>query len=85
MAKVFPSQDFCDRVAPYTREVYVTTVVTVDASGKETGFASMNGNIVVTGASGVVTVACSANNTPLYLTAWFREYRTCPPAWRDEE
>ena len=58
--------------------------MTVDASGKETGFASMNGDIVVTGKDGSVTVACSASDTPLYLTAWFREYRTCPPAWKDE-
>ncbi len=75
MENTFPSQAFCDRVAPYTKEVYVTTMATED------GFASMNGNIVVASVGGVITVTGSNNSTPLYLTAWFAENRTRPSAW----
>lgn len=40
-ANMFPTQDFVDRIAPYTDKVYVTTL------GKENKtFESMNGNIV---------------------------------------
>ena len=71
----FPSQDFCNRVAPYTKEVYVTTMA---ISG---GYTSMNGNIVVASKNGVITVTGSNNSTPLYMTAWFAENRTRPAAW----
>ncbi len=78
IANQFPSQAFCDRIAPYTDRVYVTTMATEDADG----FTSMNGNITVSNIQGVVTVTCSANDTKLCDTEWFRRYRTVPTAWK---
>lgn len=75
----FPSQAFCDRVAPYTKEVYVTTMAT------DTGFKPFNGNIIIEGKNGIITVTCSENNTWLCYTAWFKENRTCPPEWKNED
>ncbi len=82
----FPSQAFIDRVAPYTTQVYVTTVGSVEYStekGKyvDVGFASMNGNITVLSSNGAVTVTCSNGNTLLKDTEWFQNNRTRPPAW----
>ena len=86
-SNTFPSQAFVDRVAPYTDRVYVTTVGTVtynETKGKyeDTGFASMNGVITVLSSGGAVTVSCSNNDVLLKDTAWFKENRTCPDAWR---
>ncbi|MBQ8685805.1 MAG: hypothetical protein IJ514_06520 [Clostridia bacterium] len=73
----FPTQAFVDRVAEYTDKVYVTTIATTD----ETGFASMNGNIVITSNDGVIAVRCSNNATVLKDTEWFNDNRTCPQPW----
>ena len=75
---VFPTQAMIDRVAPYTDKVYVTSQV--DESS-ESGYRSMNGNIVVTSGRDGVTVECSENNTLLKDTAWFKANRTMPDAW----
>ena len=74
----FPTQAMIDRVAPYTDKVYVTSQV--DESS-ESGYRSMNGNIVVTSGRDGVTVECSENNTLLKDTAWFKANRTMPDAW----
>lgn len=75
----FPTQDFINRISPYTDKVYVTTLCT---NYKESKFESMNGNIrVISGAAGV-TVSCSNNNTILRETAWFKQERACPAAWK---
>lgn len=79
MANVFPAQAFVDRVAPYTDRVYVTTMVADNADG----FASMNGNIVVSSDGKDVTVRCSNNDILLKDTDWFKENRTMPEAWKD--
>ena len=84
--RTFPSQDFINRVAPYTAKVYVTTVGSVkynESTGKyeDTGFTSMNGVITVLSSAGTVTVTCSNNDTPLKDTDWFKANRTAPPAW----
>lgn len=75
----FPTQAFINRVAQYTDKVYVTTLC-VDY--KEGEFTSMNGNIIVRSSKGTVTVVCSASQTVLKDTEWFRENRTTPNAWR---
>ncbi len=85
-ANTFPSQAFIDRVAPYTTQVYVTTLGSVEFDSDknkyvDTGFSSMNGNITVLSSGGNVTVTCSNNNTVLKDTAWFQANRTRPPAW----
>lgn len=84
----FPAQEAIDRISKWTDQVYVTTLgdITFDSSSgkyKDIGFGSMNGNIVVTSNSGGVSVACSASNTLLKDTEWFRENRTMPAAWVD--
>ena len=87
-ANRFPSQDFVDRISVYTDKVYVTTLGFVKynsskAKYENNGFASMNGNIVVTSASnGELTVECSNNNTVLKDTDWFKENRICPLSWK---
>lgn len=83
-ANTFPTQAFIDRVAPFTDKVYVTTLGTVewvDGKWKDTAYSSMNGDIVVTSAGKNFAVECSADNTLLKDTDWFRDNRTCPEAW----
>ena len=77
VANMFPSQAFVDRVAPYTDQVYVTTMVTEDD-----GYQSMNGNIVVTSDGTSVSVNCSNNNILFKDTEWFSKNRTMPDAWK---
>lgn len=73
----FPTQAFVDRVAKYTQYVYVTTL----ANDTETGYESMNGNIVVYSKNGEVKVRCSNNAIILKDTEWFKNNRTTPSAW----
>ena len=75
----FPTQVFVDRVAKYTKEVYVTTL----ANDTEIGYEPMNGNIVVMANDGVITMRCSNNATRLKDTEWFKNNRTMPSAWSD--
>lgn len=76
----FPSQEFIDRVAPYTKNVYVTTLC-VDYENSE--FTSMNGNIVFLVKDDILSVSCSADTRPLCQSDWFKQYRTCPEAWKE--
>lgn len=78
VANMFPSQAFVNRVAPYTEQVYVTTIV----SENKAGFASMNGNIVIKSDGEEVTITCSNNDILFKDTAWFKENRTMPDAWK---
>ena len=92
----FPAQDFVDRVAAYTDKVYVTTlgkisqkvvdgVPQVDKKGNpvyaDAGFESMNGVITVLSSGGTVTVHCSASDTLLKDTDWFKTHRKMPRQW----
>ncbi len=77
VANQFPSQAFVDRVASYTSQVYVTSIV----ADNEDGFTSMNGNIVVMSKNGVLSVRCSNNVTVFKDTDWFKKNRTTPSAW----
>ena len=74
----FPTQQFVNRIAPYTDKVYVTTIC---KNYKDDKFESMNGNIVVCSKDGEVTVICSANTDVLKEFKWFKEHRTLPKAW----
>lgn len=74
---MFPSQAFVNNVAPYTDQVYVTTMVKEGG-----GYQSMNGNIVVWSVDGEVSVICSNNNTLFKDTEWFKANRTMPDAWK---
>ena len=75
----FPTQMFVDNVSPYTDKVYVTTLCN---DYENDDFTSMNGNITVTATKTGVTVACSASDTLLKDTEWFKKNRTCPSAWK---
>lgn len=77
-ANQFPTQDMIDRVAAYTDRVYVTSLGDESAEG---GYTSMNGNIVVTSDGSGVSVNCSASNTLLKDTEWFKNNRKMPQEW----
>ena len=76
-ANQFPTQDFINRIAPYTDKIYVTTLC-IDYKNNE--FTSLNGNIVVLCKTDV-TVSCTNNNTLLKDTDWFKNNRTKPSCW----
>ncbi len=86
LSNSFPTQDFINRIAPYTDKVYVTTMIDVVFNGEkyvDSGdYKLMNGNIVVTAKRTGVTVECSNNNTVLKDTEWFKANRVCPDAWK---
>ena len=74
----FPTQQFINRVAPYTDKVYVTTLC---EDYKKDKYKSMNGNIVIRAEGGEVTVICSESTSILKEFKWFKEHRTLPKAW----
>ncbi len=75
----FPSQAMIDRVARYTKNIYVTTLATdIDLENKKWGFTSMNGNVVVRSDGAAFSIAGSHNSTLLKETDWFKKYRTWP-------
>ena len=78
VANQFPTQDFVNRVAPYTKQVYVTTIV----ADNEDEFAPLNGNIVITSKDSAVKVRCSNNAVVFKDTDWFKKNRVCPSAWK---
>ena len=80
-ANMFPTQEFIDRIAPYTDKVYVTTLCVDYANDR---FKSMNGNIVVSSGTSGVRVKGSENSTVLKDTEWFKENRICPDAWKQK-
>ena len=71
----FPTQDFINRVAPYTDKIYVTSL-SVSYSGNQT--VSMNGNITVSSLGKEVTVTCSYNDVILKETDLFKANRSWP-------
>jgi len=76
----FPTQQFIDRIAPYTDKVFVTTLCLDYNKGSYTSF---NGNIVVyANSSKQVFVKCANNDTILKDTDWFKANRTCPNSWK---
>lgn len=82
-ARQFPSQDFIDRVSPFTDKVYVTSVVdNYSDSMSDTTVKSMNGNIIFTVTDGVISLEFSGHDLKLKDTDWFKENRDCPLAWQ---
>ncbi len=77
----FPTQDFIDRVAPYTDKVYVTTLCTDNEKGL---FESMNGNITVVTDKNGLSIVCRNNDRILKEWDWFVQNRTCPSAWESK-
>lgn len=78
-ANQFPTQEFVDRIAPYTDRVYVTSRCIDYKAGT---FASMNGNITVVTDKNGLKVICSADDRVLKEWEWFKEHRQCPAAWK---
>ena len=74
-ANQFPTQEFINRVAVYTKQIYVTSLV-LDDENKT--YQSFNGNIVIISSNSGVEVICSNNNTILKETDWFKNNRTWP-------
>jgi competence protein ComEC len=76
-ATQFPSQNFINRVAPYTDKVYATTYAV-----NYPAFTSFNGNIVFSVSDGNFDIQCSNNNLKLKETTWFINNRNMPAAWK---
>lgn len=85
LENTFPAQKFINRIAPYTDAVYVTTAGTIEKNGesyKDTGYASLNGNIVYACTNGQVSMYFSNSDIKLKDSEWFKNNRTCPPSWK---
>lgn len=76
---MFPTQAFVDRISKYTDKVYVTTLSVSNETGE---FTSMNGNIIVSASKDGIKVTCSASDTLLKDTEWFKKNRKCPSSWK---
>lgn len=74
----FPTQDFINRIAPYTDRIYVTTLC---LDYEKDSYTSMNGNIVVRSNVSGVTVNCSNSDKILKEWEWFIKNRVCPSNW----
>ncbi len=68
---MFPALAALRRIEKYTKNIYVTSVI----SDNDKGFTDLNGNIVVTSDGTNVTVNCSNNNTILSETEWYKNNR----------
>ena len=79
---VFPAQGFINRVAPYTDELYITTLVTDYAKND---YMSFNGNIVFVSREGGFVITCSGSNHKLKDTQWFQDNRQMPDTWLRRE
>ena len=71
----FPTQDMIDRVARYTKNIYVTTL---SLDGTVNRFTLMNGEIVVRSDGKDFTLEGSNNSVILKDTEWFKANRTWP-------
>lgn len=95
LANTFPYQETIDRIAPYTDNVYVTTMGIIELDNPDAewnsstnrwrnkGFTSMNGNIVFNCVNGEISLSFSNNGLKLKDTEWFKKFRTYPEAWKN--
>ncbi len=75
----FPAQEFIDRIANYTENVYVTTLGSWDDKSHHEPF---NGTVVCSySSSSEETLSFSNNDTKLKDSQWMKENRTMPSAW----
>lgn len=61
----FPTQDYINRIAKYTDQIYVTSLYSSE------GEKPLNGNVVVSSNGDEVAVACTNNTTKLKDSEWF--------------
>lgn len=66
---IFPTQEFINRVAKYTDQVYVTSYY----DEEELKMKPLNGNIIVSSNGSEVAVSASNNTTKLKDSEWFNE------------
>ena len=71
----FPTQAMIDRVAKYTKNIYVTTL---SLDGTTDKFGPMNGEIAVLSDGKAFSVHGSNNDTILMETDWFKANRRWP-------
>lgn len=86
LSNTFPTQEFINRIAPFTKNVYVTSVAQIKYNEAEkkyenVSYSSMNGEIIVTSKKDETIVNCSNNNTVLKDTDWFKLNREMPTSW----
>ena len=74
-ANKFPTQEFINRVAPYTANIYATSISLDD--DKKT-FGPLNGTICFSSDGDTYSVSCSNSNTILKDTDWFKQHRKWP-------
>ena len=67
----FPTQEFIDGVAPYTKEIYCTTLGSFTSKAD---YSSFNGQINIDYDGDVATVNCSKTNVVLPESEWFNRY-----------
>lgn len=78
-ANTFPTQETLNRIAIYTKNIYVPTVATdVNYSSKSWKYTSLNGLIDIWSDGSDFTVMGSNNSTILKETDWFKANRTWP-------
>ena len=77
----FPTQNFIERIAPYTDKVYVTTLmINFSTTNENARFEPMNGTIVFSIVGDRIAVHGSNNDTILKNTQWFKNNRILPEA-----
>jgi competence protein ComEC len=81
-ANQFPTQAFLDRIAPYTDQVYITSLC---LNYSENQFTSFNGNIQIHSGTDGLSVSCSSSNFPLCDSQWLSENREIPKSWKKSE
>lgn len=81
----FPTQEFINRIAPYTDAVYVTSMGDVNYLSKEDAerqFGSFNGTIIIlANTSKEIMMFFGNNSVKLKDSEWFKNMRTMPEEW----
>ena len=77
IANMFPSQAFVNNIAPYTDQIYVTTLIDGDS------YKSMNGNIILYyDSQNNLKVRCTNDSRKFKDWEWFAENRIMPDPWK---
>lgn len=80
----FPTISVLERISHYTDKVYVTSEAISECSNREcsdTGYKSLNGNIIILSSSDGVNVTGSNHDKTLKETDWFKTNRNTIDAW----
>lgn len=84
-ASTFPTQQFIDRIAAYTDNVFVTDCAhtALNSSGyyDDIGLDALNGDIVFACTEGKISMYFSHSDAKLKDTDWFQNNRSLPAQW----